>query len=143
MLNDLHSIKDLAGDEIEKSDSLRQVQELRIKYLGKKGIITGRIKSLGAVSPEDRRNYGQLLNEVKTYIEDLLCRSEKTFKAAELNRTLQTQRIDVTLPGYFIPPGHLHPTTQVLDEIVDVFTSLGFHVEEGPEVELDFYNFEN
>jgi phenylalanyl-tRNA synthetase alpha chain len=79
---------------------------------------------------------------VKIYIEELLGSYEESFKSAELNKTLQTQRIDVTIPGCAIPSGHLHPTTQVLDEIVSVFTSLGFHVEEGPEVELDFYNFE-
>lgn len=142
MFNDIHSIKNLAREEVEKADSLKYVQELKIKYLGKKGIITGKIKSLAAIPPEDRRDYGKLLNEVKTYIEDLFDKSEKTFKAAELNKTLQTQRIDVTLPGCYIPAGHIHPTIQVLDEIITIFSSLGFNVEEGPEVELDFYNFE-
>jgi phenylalanyl-tRNA synthetase alpha chain len=142
MFNDIHSIKDLAREEIERAESLKDVQELRIRYLGKKGIITGKIKSLGTFPPEDRRNYGQLLNEVKTFIETLLDKSEKTFKTAELNKTLQTQRIDVTIPGCYVPAGHIHPTTQVLDEIISIFSSLGFSVEEGPEVELDFYNFE-
>jgi len=142
MFNDIRSIKDLAREEIEKAESLKDVQELRIRYLGKKGIITGKIRSLGTLPPQDRRDYGQLLNEAKTFIEDLLDTSEQTFKAAELNNTLQTQRIDVTIPGCYIPAGHIHPTTLILDEIIDIFSSLGFSVEEGPEVELDFYNFE-
>jgi phenylalanyl-tRNA synthetase alpha chain len=142
MLSDIHSIKNLAEEEIKKADSLKNIQELKIKYLGKKGIITGKIKSLGAIPPEDRRRFGQLLNEAKTYIENILGKAEEAFKAAELNRVLDTQRIDVTLPGCYIPAGHIHPTTQVLEEIITIFSSLGFNVEEGPEVELDFYNFE-
>ncbi|MBI5099216.1 MAG: phenylalanine--tRNA ligase subunit alpha [Nitrospirae bacterium] len=142
MLNDIQTIKNLAGEEIEKADSLKSIQELKIKYLGKKGILTGKLKSLGSTPQEDRREYGRILNEAKICIEDLLSKHEAAFKTLELNKTLQTQRIDVTVPGYFIPAGHLHPTTQVLDEIISIFTSLGFNVEEGPEVELDFYNFE-
>jgi len=142
MLNDIQSIKNLAGEEIEKTDSLRSIQDLKIKYLGKKGILTGKLKSLGSIPQEDRREYGQILNEAKIYIEDMLNKHEATFKALELNRTLQTQRIDVTVPGFYIPNGRLHPTTQILDEIIGIFSSLGFNVEEGPEVELDFYNFE-
>jgi phenylalanyl-tRNA synthetase alpha chain len=142
MFNDIQAIKNLAGEEIEKTDSLRSIQDLKIKYLGKKGILTGKLKSLGSIPQEDRREYGRILNEAKIYIEDLLGKYEATFKTLELNRTLQTQRIDVTVPGFFIPNGRLHPTTQILDEIIGIFNSLGFHVEEGPEVELDFYNFE-
>ena len=142
MLNDIQSIKNLAGEEIEKTDSLRSIQDLKIKYLGKKGILTGKLKSLGSIPQEDRREYGRILNEAKIYIEDMLGKHEAAFKTLELNRTLQTQRIDVTVPGFYIPNGRLHPTTQILDEIIGIFSSLGFHVEEGPEVELDFYNFE-
>ncbi len=142
MLNDIQTIKNLAREEIEKAHSLKTVHELKIKYLGKKGIFTHKIKSLGLIPQEDRREYGRILNETKNYIEELLAKYENSFKTLELNKTLQTQRIDVTAPGYCIPAGHVHPTTQVLDEIISIFTSLSFNVEEGPEVELDFYNFE-
>lgn len=142
MFNDIHSIKNVAGEEIEKADSLSDVQQLRIKYLGKKGILTGKIKSLSTLPPEERRNYGQVLNDVKTYVEDLIGKSEEAFRITELNNILQTQRIDVTLPGHYVQAGRIHPTIKVLDEVISVFTSLGFNVEEGPEVELDFYNFE-
>ena len=121
MLNDIQSIKNLAGEEIEKTDSLRSIQDLKIKYLGKKGILTGKLKSLGSIPQEDRREYGRILNEAKIYIEGLLGKHEAAFKTLELNRTLQTQRIDVTVPGCYIPSGRLHPTTQILDEIIGKF----------------------
>lgn len=142
MIEEVHSIKDLAREEIEKADSLKAVHELRIKYLGKKGIITSKIKSLGSIPKEERPEYGRILNETKRYIEDLLRKREEAFQALELHRALQSQRIDVTVPGNSIPRGHLHPATKVLDEIIDIFISMGFTVEEGPEVELDYYNFE-
>jgi phenylalanyl-tRNA synthetase alpha chain len=142
MLNDIQSIKNSAGEEIEKAAHLKEVLELKIKYLGKKGVLTGKIRSLGAIPQDERREYGRILNETKIYIEDLLQKHEERFKALELNRALQTQRIDITIPGSYIPNGRLHPTTQILDEIIGIFSSLGFNVEEGPEVELDFYNFE-
>ncbi len=97
---------------------------------------------MGTIPKEDRPEFGRILNEVKKHIEELLSRRENIFKASELKKSLQTHRIDVTVPGFFIPFGHLHPVTHVLDEIIDIFVSLGFNVEEGPEIELDFYNFE-
>jgi phenylalanyl-tRNA synthetase alpha chain len=142
MLNEILSIKNLAREEIKKADNLKDVQDIRIKYLGKKGVLTGRIKSLGSISKEDRPEYGRILNESKNFIEDLLNRQEERFRSTELNKSIQTQRIDVTVPGCFIPFGHLHPVTQTLDEITAIFVSIGFSVEEGPEIELDFYNFE-
>lgn len=142
MLNDIQTIKDLAGEEIEKADSLKSILDLKIKYLGKKGILTGKIKSLSSIPQEERREYGRILNETKIRIEELLQTHEERFKTLELSRSLQTRRIDVTVPGFYIPNGRLHPTTQILDEVINVFTSLGFNIEEGPEVELDFYNFE-
>ncbi|MBI4697635.1 MAG: phenylalanine--tRNA ligase subunit alpha [Nitrospirae bacterium] len=142
MIKEILSIKDLAQDEIKNIRDLKEVQAVRVKYLGKKGILTEKIKALGTISKEDRPEFGRVLNETKIYIENLISRHEESFKAAELDRLLKTQRIDVTLPGCFTPGGHLHPTSIVLEEIIDVFLSLGFRIEDGPEVELDYYNFE-
>ena len=142
MLNEILSIKNLAREEIKKACNLKDIQDIRIKYLGKKGLLTGRMKSLGSISKEDRPEYGRTLNESKNFIEDLLNRQEEQFRSTELNQSIQTQRIDVTVPGCFVPFGHLHPVTQTLDEITAIFISLGFNIEEGPEIELDFYNFE-
>jgi phenylalanyl-tRNA synthetase alpha chain len=142
MYNDLESIKTNARTEVAKAESLKDVHDLKVKYLGKKGILTSKLKALGSLPKDDRREFGLVLNESKNYIESLLKKQEEVFRSSELNRSLQTQQIDVTVPGCFVPSGRLHPVTQVLDEITAIFIALGFTVEEGPEVELDLYNFE-
>lgn len=142
MIEDILSIKHLALKEIKKANDLKTVQSLKIKYLGKKGVLTGKIKFLALLPKEERPEYGRLLNETKNYIEGLIREQEEFLRISELNNLLKTEHIDVTLPGNFIPCGHQHPIGKVLDKIIDVFLSLGFKVEEGPEVELDYYNFE-
>jgi phenylalanyl-tRNA synthetase alpha chain len=142
MIKEILSIKDQVQDELQKAGDLRAVQHIKVKYLGKKGIITEKIKSLGSVPKEERPEYGRAANEAKIFIDGLIKKSEETFKASEMDRAIRSDRLDVTVPGFFIPFGHLHPTSKVLDEIIDVFLSLGFSIEEGPEVESDYYNFE-
>ena len=142
MLNDIESIKSSARTEIDQAQSLKEVQDLKVKYLGKKGILTDKIKSLGSVPPEERPEYGRTLNQTKLLIEELLTGQEEKFKSSELDKSLRKQRIDVSIPGCRLPLGRLHPVTKVLEEIISIFVSLGFSVEEGPEIELDFYNFE-
>lgn len=142
MLNDIESIKSSARTEIDSAQSLKDIQDLKVRYLGKKGILTGKIKSLGSVPPEKRPEYGRTLNQAKLFVEELLTNREAIFKSSELDKSLRNQRIDVSIPGYRHPPGRLHPITKVLEEIITIFVSLGFTVEEGPEIELDFYNFE-
>lgn len=127
---------------MERALSLHDIQNIKIRYLGKKGVLTSQLKSLGSIPKEQRPEYGSSLNELKKFIEILLNQQEEKYKSSKLNKSLQTQQIDITIPGCFIPSGHLHPITQVLDEIISIFISLGFTVEEGPEVELDYYNFE-
>jgi len=142
MLNDIDSIKSIARAEVDSARNLKEAQDLRVRYLGKKGILTTKLKSLGSVPPDERREIGRILNETKLFIDELLTTREETFKASELDSSLRNQKIDVSVPGYRLPPGRLHPVTQVLEEIISIFVSLGFTVEEGPEIELDFYNFE-
>ncbi len=142
MLDDIQSIKDIAEDDIRKSLSVKDLQELKVKYLGKKGLLTSQLKSLGSIPKEERREFGRILNEIKGQIESLISSQEARLKSSELAKTLETQSIDVTLPGCATPFGRLHPITLVLDELTGIFSSLGFTVEEGPEVEHDFYNFE-
>ncbi len=142
MTRELYSIKEHAEEEVKKAASLKAVHDLKVKYLGKKGLFTEKVKSLRSIPEEERPEYGRILNEIKNHIETLLKTEESQYKSSEMERILQTQSIDVTIPGSHVPIGHLHPTTKVLNEIIDIFTSLGFQVEEGPEVESDFYNFE-
>lgn len=142
MLNDIQSINSTAREEIKQAGSLKEIQDLKVKFLGKKGVLTSKLKSLGSLPKEERREHGRRLNECKNVIQEELNKKEETLKSSELDTSLKNQSIDVTIPGCYTPFGHLHPTTKVLDEIVSIFISLGFVVEEGPEIEDDFYNFE-
>ncbi len=142
MLDDIQSLRDSAREDIESASGLKDIHDLRVKYLGKKGILTSYLKSLGSIAKEERREYGQTLNETKGLIESLLNGREEDLKSSELEKNLASESIDVTITGRKIPFGHLHPVTQVLDEIISIFISLGFTVEDGPEIEHDFYNFE-
>ncbi|MBS1111864.1 MAG: phenylalanyl-tRNA synthetase, alpha subunit, partial [Nitrospirae bacterium] len=123
MTRELYSIKGHAEDEVKKASSLKAVQDLKVKYLGKKGIFTEKIKSLKSIPQEERPEYGRILNEIKNHIEALLKTEESQFKSSEMEKVLQTQSIDVTIPGSHVPIGRLHPTTKVLNEIIDIFTS--------------------
>ena len=142
MQNDIHSIGDYAREEISKAGTLKDVHDLKVKYLGKKGILTQQLKSLKSLPKEERPAFGNTLNEIKKSLGDLISKQEEGLKASDIVNKLKTEQIDVTVPGCYTPFGRLHPVTQVMDEIITIFTSLGFTVEEGPEVEHDFYNFE-
>ena len=116
---------------------------LRDRWVGRKsGLLTAEMKTLGRLSPEERRLTGQLLNELKDEIEGELARLESGFAAAREAAQLATEQIDVTLPGRSLPTGHLHPITLLRQRIEDIFVSMGYHIEDGPEVETDFYNFD-
>lgn len=142
MTSEIESTKNFALEEIKKADNLKALQALKIKYLGKKGLLTDKLKAISSIPKEERRDYGRVINETKNQLEELIKSLEDSFNAQELNTKLSNEQIDVTIPGNYTPFGHLHPVTQVLDEIISIFISLGFTVEEGPEIEHDFYNFE-
>jgi phenylalanyl-tRNA synthetase alpha chain len=113
-----------------------------VRYLGRKGALTSILRGLGSVPIDDRRSAGAIANEIKAVLQASLQRKEDSLKEKELVAVLQQSRIDVSLPGYPISAGRLHPTTQTLREICDIFVSMGFQIVEGPEVEWDYYNFE-
>jgi phenylalanyl-tRNA synthetase alpha chain len=141
-VEEILSLKNLFLEESKSARSMADLQRLRVKYLGKKGLVTSKLKTLSAISPELRPEYGKAVNEVKKYITEELKRKEDILKAEEHNRLILSEAIDITLPGKFTPFGREHPVNKVLDEIIGIFVSMGFGVEEGPEVELDYYNFE-
>ena len=118
------------------------LQDVRVSFLGKKGALTAIMKGMGQLSAEERPVIGALANQVKEQLEALIEERRNILKEGELTRRLQQERIDVSLPGRCNKLGHKHPITLVTEEIVAIFSSLGFWVEEGPEVEKDFYNFE-
>lgn len=142
MTNEIEDIKKLFVEELSKAGSLSDLNSLRIKYLGKKGIISLKLKNLSQLSPEERPIFGQQINDCKGFMEEELGKRETLLKAEERKRQMAKEVVDVTLPGKYIVPGSLHPISIVMEEIINIFTGMGFDVEVGPEVELDYYNFE-
>lgn len=126
----------------EKAVTLAELNEIRVKYLGKKGEITGLLRGLGALSAEDRPRVGQIVNKAREELEQLIAEKKAALDAAELARKLADEKIDVTLPGRKLPTGNLHPLTLTLNRIKNIFMDMGFSVEEGPEIERDYFNFE-
>jgi phenylalanyl-tRNA synthetase alpha chain len=130
------------GEELGAAGSTAAIEDLRIKYLGKKGLVTGGLKELGSLPPDERKAAGQALNELKDEIAEALAERKAVLKETETRQRLDAESIDITLPGRRVPFGSLHPLNRTLDEIVRIFTGMGFGVAEGPEVETDYYNFE-
>ncbi len=141
-MDELLPLKKAFLEDIESVVSLTDLQHIRTKYLGKKGLVTSKLKTLSTIPPDQRPLYGSVLNEIKNFITDNLKNKELILKDSEKKRRLKTEKIDVSLPGRFTPFGREHPVNQVLSEIKDIFVSMGFAIEEGPEIELDYYNFE-
>lgn len=131
-----------AEQDIKNAASVKELDALRVSLLGKKGELTGMLRSMGSLTPEERPAFGQLINQARDEIEGFLTIREGTLKEKELIARLKQERIDVTLPTQLPRLGTPHPHTLVLNEVIDCFVGLGFEVVEGPEIELDKYNFE-
>ena len=142
MLNALQQIRQQAAEALAQADDLKALDDLRVKYLGKKGELTAILKQMGKLSAEERPKVGQLANEVRSGIEALVEERTAAVKAALLDQKLALEKLDVTMPGRAAPLGKLHPLTKVLEEVKEIFLGMGFSVAEGPEVETDYYNFE-
>ena len=138
----MEDLKRTFHDDISAATTPADLAVLRVKYLGRKGLITALVKTLSSRSPEERPVAGQRINELKQYVEGECDRKEAALRQAELQRRFLAESLDITLPGKPASFGHEHPLNQTLREIVDIFTHMSFGVEEGPEVELDCYNFE-
>lgn len=141
-MEDLLSLKASFQQESQATAKLSELQQLKVKYLGKKGLVTTKLRTLSTISPEIRPLYGKTVNEVKLYIEEEIDRIESLLKTEEYKRRILSEAIDITLPGKFTPFGREHPITRILSEITAIFVSMGFEIAEGPEVEHDYYNFE-
>jgi phenylalanyl-tRNA synthetase alpha chain len=129
-------------DELKSVTNLTEAAAARVKYLGKKGLVTGLIKTLSSLAGDERRSAGQRINDLKQFIEAECDRMDAVIKAGELKGRLLSEAVDITLPGRYSNFGNEHPLSSVMNEVIDIFTRMGFSVEEGPEVELDSYNFE-
>lgn len=142
MRDKLETIKQESIEALENVNSLLQLEELRIKYLGKKGELTQVLRGMGALSTEERPIIGQLANEIRDYINEKIEHTEYCLKRRELESRLRNEFIDVTMPSKRKELGNKHPITKVLDEVKDIFIGMGFSIVEGPEIEKVYYNFD-
>lgn len=127
--------------DIKAADTLAGVEELRVGALGKSGVVTALLKTLGAMSPEERLEKGPPIQDLRTSVTDAIAARKAALEAAELNARLASERLDMTLPAEAAPQGSIHPVSQVMDELAEIFADLGFAVATGPEIEDDWRNF--
>jgi len=142
MREQLEKMREEALSCIAQASGETALQDIRVRFLGRKGELTGLMKGLGALSAEERPLVGQTVNTIKDELESRLESALTSAREHQINQRLQSERIDVTLPGRRLSCGTKHPITLVIEEVCDIFAGLGFSVAEGPEIEHDWYNFE-
>lgn len=142
MQEKLLAIKEAAFNEISAAENSGTLEEIRVKYLGKKGELTTILRGMGSLTPEERPVVGKLVNEAKSEVEEKLESAIKSIKEKEKNAKLASEIIDISLPGKKNIIGKRHPLDLTLERMKEIFISMGFNIEDGPEVELDHYNFE-
>ena len=142
MKEEIAKIKENSIKEMESCKDLKTLDEVRVKYLGKKGELTKVLRGMGKLAPEERPVIGSLVNEVRDELNSLLEQKEKELKSEELQRKLETENIDVTEPSKKITLGSLHPITQIIEEVEEIFLGMGYEIADGPEVEKAIYNFD-
>ena len=141
-ISTLDDVEENALRELASSEAEAQLEEWRIRYLGRNGQLTAILRGLGSLPPEERRTVGAAANQAKSRLEEALAQRRGELRDAQQTSRAEAELIDVTLPGWPVPRGGLHPITQTVREISAVFALMGFEVAEGPEVEWDRYNFE-
>ncbi|MDI6783217.1 MAG: phenylalanine--tRNA ligase subunit alpha [bacterium] len=142
MADKLDGLKSLAVTQIQQAKSNDEIEQLRVKYLGRKGELTAVLRNLGSYKPEERPLIGKQANELKNEIAGLLDARLQELASQLAQGKIEKEAIDVTIPGRKPRIGNLHPITKVLYEIEDIFISMGFTIEIGPDIELEYYNFE-
>jgi len=131
-----------AQELVASAADVRALDDVRVRFLGKKGSLTGLLKQLGQLPAEERREAGQAVNRCKQALESAIAERQETLAVEQLNAKLSAEQIDITLPGRRHEAGGLHPVNRALDRILEIFAQLGFSVATGPEVEDDYHNFE-
>ena len=137
MKEKLEALRQKAFGELEKLNSPKELEELRVHLLGKKGELTELLRGMGALPAEERPKMGQLVNQLRSSLEEAMAERETALRDAVRQARLQAETLDVTMPGAATPEGGLHPLSSVLDRLIDIFVSMGFDVVDGPEVETD------
>jgi len=129
------------ANKIDKVYSLIKLEELRVQYLGKKGLLTTELKLLSSLSVEEKKEKGKKLNELKIFFENTLLKKKNEIENLTINEKIKKEKIDLTLPPRNYSTGKIHPISQTIYKIIDIFSSMNFSVESGPDIESDFYNF--
>ena len=142
MKEKIEEIKKQSIKEIESCTTQKELNELKVKYLGKKGELTTVLRGMGALAPEERPIIGSLVNQVRDKLNELFTEKEENFKKKELEKRLLTEKIDITEPSKKIELGSLHPITQIIKEVEEIFLGMGYKIADGPEVEKAIYNFD-
>jgi phenylalanyl-tRNA synthetase alpha chain len=142
MINQIEAIRQEALQRLQGVASVKDMEAWRVACLGKKSPLTQILRSLGALSIEEKKAVGAAANQLKLFLEENAAQKGRSLRDSELTQAATGESFDISLPGRPYPAGHLHPITQTINEICDIFVSLGFQVKEGPEVEWDYYNFE-
>ena len=142
MKEKIEQIKQKTLEEIKKVTDLKNLEEIKVKALGKKGELTEVLKGLKDLAQEERPKVGAWVNEAKASVEEFINKREEEFKAFELNKKLENEKIDITLPGNKLKRGSIHPLNRVIEDMEDLFVSMGYDVVEGPELETDEFCFE-
>ena len=137
----MDQIKSQALDEIASSKDLKGLEELRVKYLGKKGLVSSQMSQIAALPPEEKKAFGARVNEVKTAVEAALDEKKQVLELAQINAKLANEKLDVTLAARPRASGKIHPLSQVMAEVAGILGALGFEQKEGPNVEDDYHNF--
>ncbi len=143
MKEELEELRKISTDELSKITSKNELEEIRVKYLGKKGGLTSLLKSLGGLEEEERKSVGKLANEIRIEIENLISDKQQELENKEIEEKIQNEKIDISISNSKSSKyGHKHPLTIVLDEIKDIFLGMGYSIAEGPEIETTFFNFD-
>ncbi len=142
MEEELKKLREEAEERLSGVQSMAELSQVRVEYLGRKGKITSLLNAVGTLPPKERPRMGRMANEVKEGLGSLIQKLAQNLKEKDRKENLRREKLDVSLPGFRQIPGSRHPITSVMDEIVDVFQGMGFWVELGPDAETDYYNFE-
>jgi phenylalanyl-tRNA synthetase alpha chain len=142
MIHDLEELRLKAVAELNQAETEEALLSIKTRYLGRKGLLTGLLRNVSQAPPEEKPLFGKRSNEIKQILTGAIDEALQRLSLKKREQALLLEKIDVTLPGRAVHPGRLHPIIRVSREICDIFTGLGFSVVEGPEIELDYYNFE-
>ena len=140
-MSDIETLQTELIAAIDSADTLEALEVVRVSALGKQGSVSALLKTMGGMSPEERQSQGPIINGLRERITSALATKKVELETAELNRRLATERIDMTLPAPDAPRGTIHPVSQVMEELAEIFADMGFAVAEGPEIEDDWHNF--